>query len=508
MSRLQNVLRKQWVQPRTIRFRLLLTVYATMAVLVTVFLAIDYQRELSGRLAQTRVALDEEAKTIIPAVLRLRQEGTVAVQRYLDAVCGRMRDAQSPGHHIAVRLDGQVIQATAHRRDSPELFDVIVRAARSSDRRGEISGRELMVGSAETAGVTAYVSEELGLLQQAVLGLMLWRLAGMLALGFVAALLASAILLEIVAKPLNRLVATVDQIAAGKFVARPPAFKSVELTALSDAINTMANSLESADLHRRQELAQARRIQEHLLPQESDIPGMNLTAFFRPASDVAGDYFDVIPLSDGACLLCIADVSGHGIPAAMSAATLKAFLQHAVERHSAPEKLLAFMNRRFAAISPPELFASMLLVRCDLDNGSLTYASAGHEPAWLVRPGDEPEMLEATGFPLGVDADATWTARTVFAGAGTQLLLLTDGVPESFSPDQELFGRDRLKHFLIAVRDKPLGEWLDELDRALAAHRNDAPPADDATFVAIEFHGQEGGSQGSGLGHGTFSAAI
>ena len=478
-------------RPRTVRFRLLVTVNAAMAVLVTIFLVLDYRRELSDRMLQKQVALEEEAKTILPAVRHLRQEGADAVQQYLDSVCGQMRDAQSPGHHIAVRAPDGAVQATAHGRSSPELFRAMVRGARSPVHRANVGRRELVVGSAEAAGVAAYVSEELGPLRRSVLGQILWRLAGMLALGIVAALLVSTVLLRTVAKPLNRLVATVGQIAAGDFAARARAFKSAELTSLSEAINSMAVSLEHAERQRRDEMARARRIQQHLLPGEIDVPGLSLTAIYRPASDVAGDYYDVMKLPDETWLLCIADVSGHGVPAAMSAAMLKAFLQHAIEHHVAPERLLAFINRRFAAASPPGLFASMLLARWHPATGSLTYASAGHEPAWLLSEGREPLPLEATGLFLGIDAESSWTTRSVPVGPGDRLLLLTDGAAETFDPRQELFGRDRLRCLLIQNQDEPLEELLGALDDALTAHREGALPTDDTTLVAAEFVGEE-----------------
>lgn len=478
-------------RPWTVRSRLLLTVNAAMAVLVAAFLVLDYRRELSDRLEQKQVALEEEAKTILPAVLHLRQEGADAVQQYLDSVCGQMHDAQSPGHHIAVRLGAGAVQATAHGRASPELLWAMQRGSRSPMHRAKLGSRELVVGSAEAAGVAAYVSEELGPLRRSVLGQILWRLAGMLSLGVVAAVLVSALLLRTVVKPLNRLVATVDQIAAGDFAVRARAFKSAELATLSEAINTMAATLEGADRHRRQEMARARRIQEHLLPGEIDVPGLSLTAIYRPASDVAGDYYDVIELPDETWLLCIADVSGHGVPAAMSAAMLKAFLQHAIEHHVAPERLLAFINRRFAAASPPGLFASMLLARWHPTIGSLTYASAGHEPAWLLSEEGEPRPLEATGLFLGIDAESTWTTRTLPLGPGDRLLLLTDGAAETFNPRQELFGRDRLTRLLVQHRDEPLEGLLGALDDALATHRHGALPMDDTTLVAAEFVGQE-----------------
>ena len=111
---------------RSVRFRLLLAVNATMGALFLLFLVLDYRRELSDRVAEKRIALEEEAKTLLPGVLRVRPNGVSAVQDYVDSVCGAMQDRQSPGHHIAVRMDETTIQALAHHRASPEMFKTFI----------------------------------------------------------------------------------------------------------------------------------------------------------------------------------------------------------------------------------------------------------------------------------------------------------------------------------------------------------------------------------------------
>ena len=91
---------------RGIRFRLLVAVNTSLVILLLVFLVSDYRREIVARVAEKHTALDEEAKTLLPGIVRLRPEGRAAIQEYVDAVCGKMQDAASPGHHIAVGLDG------------------------------------------------------------------------------------------------------------------------------------------------------------------------------------------------------------------------------------------------------------------------------------------------------------------------------------------------------------------------------------------------------------------
>jgi serine phosphatase RsbU (regulator of sigma subunit) len=214
-----------------------------------------------------------------------------------------------------------------------------------------------------------------------------------------------------------------------------------------------------------------------------------LTALYRPASDVAGDYYDVLKLSDESWLLCVADVSGHGVPAAMSAAMLKAFLLHAAEHHVSPDKILAFVNRRFTTFSPPDVFASMLLVRWRPSDGFLEYANAGHEPGWMLPIEGKLRPLEATGHWLGIEEDATWSMESLEPLRGDKLVLTSDGAAESLNPRQELFGRERLIALLRPWQHVPPGELIRRIDQALARHRGGESLADDMTILAVEFVG-------------------
>ena len=115
----------------SIRFQLLAAVNGTLMIIVAVFLAYDYQREFAARMSLKQIALEEEAKTLLPGVQQARHQGTDSVQEYVDAVCERMQDTDSPGHHIAVQLNGRTLQATAHHRASQEILRAMRQAARA-----------------------------------------------------------------------------------------------------------------------------------------------------------------------------------------------------------------------------------------------------------------------------------------------------------------------------------------------------------------------------------------
>lgn len=345
----------------------------------------------------------------------------------------------------------------------------------------------MIVGSADASSVTVYVSENAAALRQAVFVQVLWRLMGILALGIIAAAIASMVLLRMVAKPVNRFVKKVTAISENDFGVSVRGAKSRELASLAVAIESMSERLQAAADQRRAEMAKAREIQEHLLPKSASIPGMAVAALYQPASDVAGDYYDTLQLADGSWILCVADVCGHGVPAALSAAMLKSLLLNAVENHVAPDQLLKFINSRFVVLSPPGLFASMLIVRWIPDRGMLQYASAGHEPGLLLRADGAAVELDATGFLLGIDPDAFWSTKEFFPRRGDCLLAMTDGVAETWSPQGELFGRARIQRLARTSAGEPVEELVARLNRALLAHQGSSTATDDVTILAAEF---------------------
>ena len=265
-----------------------------MALLLLGFLVVDYYREIADRVAQKHIALEEEARTLLSGIQRLRPRGTPAIQEYLDAVCGQMHEAFSPGHHIGVRLDGIVLQAVAHRRASPEIFAAMETAARSPTHRASVGHEPLVVGSDQDGDTSVYVSEYLTDIQRSASRQVFQRLIGIVLLVVIMAGVINLVFLRIAAKPLEKLVETVRQIARGELGVQAGPFKTAELEYLAGEINSMSSSLAEIDQHRRQEMDKARRIQEHLLPRELRIPGLDVANFYQPATEVAGDYYDVV----------------------------------------------------------------------------------------------------------------------------------------------------------------------------------------------------------------------
>jgi hypothetical protein len=200
----------------------------------------------------------------------------------------------------------------------------------------------------------------------------------------------------------------------------------------------------SAESHRQQarleeEIRNARAVQQVLIPVAIPaVPGFKVESVYRPADEVGGDFFQILPLRGGGVLSVIGDVSGKGIPAAMTVSLLVGTVRTLAHYTQSPAEILAAMNQRMLARSHDGGFTTCLILRADPD-GKITGANAGHLAPYLKCR----EMALESGLPLGLSASALYTESTTQLAEGEQLTLLTDGVVEARSKTGELFGFDR-----------------------------------------------------------------
>jgi hypothetical protein len=187
------------------------------------------------------------------------------------------------------------------------------------------------------------------------------------------------------------------------------------------------------------ELAAGRAVQQVLIPEESPtIPGFSIQCVYKPFGEVGGDFFQLLPVTgngrDGGLLVIIGDVSGKGLPAAMTVALLVGTVQTLAGYMECPSEILAAMNHRMLTRSHGG-FTTCLALRADPD-GTLTIANAGHIAPYLSGQ----ELALNNGLPLGISADATYAESTFQLMSGQQLTLLTDGVVEARDKTGALFG--------------------------------------------------------------------
>lgn len=480
--------RFEWARgfvPRSVGVRVALAVNLLVIVCGMGFLIVDYQQESRQRLADKALALREEAMTIHQGISGLSRKSVEDQQRFINAVCRRMSDDESPGHHIVVEIDGKALQSQAHHRDSEQALQA-VRAA-SGRSPAEIEDTDLLVGWHREAGVTVYVAERMTSVQTEIRRQAMLRSVGIVLFGLLLALAVSLVIHRLVHKPLRRLVKTIDSIAAGDYRKTNGRFDGAELAQVAAAVDSMSHSLARAEEHRKASLDRARRVQEHLLPQNGGGNGLDIAFFHNAAEDVAGDYVDVFQTNRGTTIICVADVVGHGIAPAMIAAMLKVLLLDAAEVHDDPGGMLGLLNRRFSTVNLPGDFATVFLAEWRPASRTLCYANAGHEPALLLSSDRILAQLDSTGIMLGIEPAMTWETQAVQIAAGDCLACWTDGITEAWGNANELFGRDRL----ISLIEQGVGAGpraiLEEVERAIQEHARGRPFSDDCTFLAVCF---------------------
>lgn len=188
----------------------------------------------------------------------------------------------------------------------------------------------------------------------------------------------------------------------------------------------------------KQELEATRTVQQVLIPEQiPEVPGFRIANVYRPAGLVGGDFFQILPIGGGSVLIIIGDVSGKGIPAAMTVSLLVGTFRTLAEFTQSPGEILAGMNQRMVGRNNGG-FTTCLVLRA-MPDGALILANAGHIAPYL----NSRELLTENGLPLGVADRATYLESTFHLDRGQQLTLVTDGVVEARSRTGELFGFDR-----------------------------------------------------------------
>lgn len=188
------------------------------------------------------------------------------------------------------------------------------------------------------------------------------------------------------------------------------------------------------------EVQAARAVQHVLIPDElPSVPGYHIEGVYKPASEVGGDFFQVVPLDGGGALMAIGDVSGKGMPAAMTVSLLVGTFRTLAHYTQSPAEILAAMNQRMLARSRGG-FTTCLVLRLNPD-GTLTAANAGHLPPYIG--GREIEI--DNGLPLGLVAEPEYLETATSLRPGDRLTLLTDGVVEARNARGELFGFERTR---------------------------------------------------------------
>lgn len=244
--------------------------------------------------------------------------------------------------------------------------------------------------------------------------------------------------------------------------------------------------------HRIREVEEAQIIQRRLLPESlPQIDGWRLEGRWYPASSsgVAGDFFDAIMFDRTRVGVCIADVTGKGIPAALLMSNLQAAFRAFAGPDTPPDDLCARLNGILCPNVGNGRFVSFFYGVLDAGAGRFTYCNAGHPAPMLVRADGRLERLSGGGLVLGVFSDISYKPRSVAVGTGDCIVLYTDGVTEAGIENGEEFGEERLAAELADGRALDAGLLANRVVDAARAFAREAPQ-DDVTIVVLAADGR------------------
>jgi len=238
-----------------------------------------------------------------------------------------------------------------------------------------------------------------------------------------------------------------------------------------------------------QELKVARLIQQTLLPKTlPEIPGYDVAAYYQPAREVGGDFYDFLTLEDGRLGLVVGDVTDKGVPAALVMATTRTMLRAAAQRLLSPGEVLQRVNDVLVQDIPPNMFVTCLYAILDPGSGRLVYANAGHDLPYRRRAGrgEGAEELRARGMPLGLMPGMGYEEKEMVLNRGESVLFYSDGLVEAHDRRREMFGFPRLQGLVGAHRSGGsalISFLLSELARFTG---EDWEQEDDITLVTLD----------------------
>lgn len=236
-------------------------------------------------------------------------------------------------------------------------------------------------------------------------------------------------------------------------------FTQDDLDVMASVASQATLAVENAILHDRvirqrdieRDLEFATQVQLGFLPKERPrLKNYRFADYYESAHRVGGDYFDYIPLPGGQVAIALGDVAGKGVPAALLMARLYSSAHYHLLTRSCASDALNGLNAEIASSGLGHRFVTFVLAIVDPQQHSVTFANAGHLPP-ILRNGNgaaEATAVSDSGMPLGVDPDQQFHSVSFDLEPGGACLLYTDGVTEAMNPENEIYGRDRLRRFL------------------------------------------------------------
>ena len=311
------------------------------------------------------------------------------------------------------------------------------------------------------------------------------------------------------ARPTTRSEMAVPIISAGRCIGvinlesdRPHAYDDRSLRIAELIAGQVSSAVANARLHASRlersqvehELGLAREIQLSLLPaQEYRSERIEISAVNVPSSAVGGDYYDYLVEDGDHAVLVLADVSGHGLSAALLTASMRTGFRLLARQTHDPAEIALRLSEVLFESSPPNQYVSAVITVLDLQTGMLRYCNAGHIPPLVADREGATRALSGGGVPLGLFPDAAYETREIELGPGELLAFYTDGIPEAEDADGAQLGIAAVQQTLLERRDQPLGELIAATRLLVRRHRGrSGGHLDDVTLLMARWSGPAG----------------
>lgn len=272
--------------------------------------------------------------------------------------------------------------------------------------------------------------------------------------GLAIGMLLSVMFASNITKPLHKLKKGAQILATGDLTYRVQVNTRDETYDLAQTFNNMAAELQESTkalVYKERvgkELELAKQIQQRILPKNvPEVKGLDICAGIIPAEEIGGDCYDFLKPDDNSLLFYLGDVTGHGVPSGIIVSIANALFYSFAERAELNE-IINEVNDVLKEKSPPNMFVTLVLMRWLVDQNHFSYVSAGHEQIIHYKAeNDSIELLPSGGLALGMikDVSKLLTVREVDLQKGDVLFIYSDGIPEAWRNEQEMYGMERLK---------------------------------------------------------------
>ncbi len=306
-----------------------------------------------------------------------------------------------------------------------------------------------------------------------------------------AAILLTVLFSRTVTRPLQALMEGIRQRAAGRLDTQVNIASRDEFGALAQVFNDMAPLLEE-HIRLEHSLALATEVQRNLLPsKDPKIEGLDISGRSSFCNQVGGDYYDYLVVGkhkEGKLGVVIADVSGHGVPAALLMTTARALLHQRAAFPGCIDCDLSDINRQLCRdIGDSGRFVTLLYAEFDVRAKTVRWVRAGHDPTMIYDPqSDAFDQLDGQGMAMGVSENAAYAEYLRDIKPGQIFAFGTDGIWETRNASDELFGKDQLRKLIRDHADEPSEAIIDAVMQAVANFRGDRQQEDDVTLVIVK----------------------